>query len=293
MIISLLGIVLNIPANYVFIYGLWGLPQMGGAGCGWGTAIVMGSMMLALLAYVLYAPYFATTRLLQHDLKPVASLIWHIVKLGFPIGAAIFFEVSLFSCIAILASPLGELVVAAHQISLSVTSMLFMIPLSLAISMTIRIGQAYGRRDLADIKLTRQVGLTTTVIVACFSAILILLFRQYITQLYTPNQVVQQLAADLLLFAAAYQIFDALQVGAAGCLRGIQNTRSPMIMTLIAYWVIALPIGYSLAMKPLWHSQSLGVYGFWFGLIVGLGFASLLLNWRLSVNISRLQHKGF
>ena len=293
MVISLLGILLNIPANYVFIYGVWGLPQMGGAGCGWGTAIVMGSMMLALLAYVLYAPYFASTRLLQHSLKPVASLIWHIVKLGFPIGAAIFFEVSLFSCIAILASPLGELVVAAHQISLSVTSMLFMIPMSLAISMTIRVGQAYGRRDLAGIKLTRQVGLTTTVIVACCSASMILLLRQYITQLYTPNQVVQQLAADLLLFAAAYQIFDALQVGAAGCLRGIQNTRSPMIMTLIAYWVIALPIGYSLAMKPLWHHQTLGVYGFWFGLIVGLGFASLLLNWRLSVNIARLQHKSF
>ncbi|MBK7299532.1 MAG: MATE family efflux transporter [Moraxellaceae bacterium] len=293
MVISLLGIVLNIPANYVFIYGVWGLPQMGGAGCGWGTAIVMGSMMLALLVYVLYAPYFASTRLLQHSLKPVASLIWHIVKLGFPIGAAIFFEVSLFSCIAILASPLGELVVASHQISLSITSMLFMIPLSLAISMTIRIGQAYGRRDLAGIKLTRQVGLTTTIIVACCSASMILLLRQYITQLYTPNQVVQQLAADLLLFAAAYQIFDALQVGAAGCLRGIQNTRSPMIMTLIAYWVIALPIGYSLAMKPLWHHQALGVYGFWFGLIVGLGFASLLLNWRLSVNIARLQHKSF
>jgi multidrug resistance protein, MATE family len=293
MVISLLGIVLNIPANYVFIYGLWGLPQMGGAGCGWGTAIVMGSMMLALLAYVLYAPYFATTRLLQRDLKPVAALIWHIVKLGFPIGAAIFFEVSLFSCIAILASPLGELVVAAHQISLSVTSMLFMIPLSLAISMTIRVGQAYGRRDLQGIKLTRQVGLTTTIIVACCSASMILLLRQYITQLYTPNQVVQQLAADLLLFAAAYQIFDALQVGAAGCLRGIQNTRSPMIMTLIAYWIIALPIGYSLAMKPLWHHQTLGVYGFWFGLIVGLGFASLLLNWRLNVNIARLQHKNF
>ncbi len=293
MVISLLGILLNIPANYVFIYGVWGLPQMGGAGCGWGTAIVMGSMMLALLAYVLYAPYFANTRLLQHNLKPVAALIWHIVKLGFPIGAAIFFEVSLFSCIAILASPLGELVVAAHQISLSVTSMLFMIPLSLAISMTIRVGQAYGRRDLAGIKLTRQVGLTTTVIVACCSASMILLLRQYITQLYTPNHVVQQLAADLLLFAAAYQIFDALQVGAAGCLRGIQNTRSPMIMTLIAYWVIALPIGYSLAMKPLWHHQALGVYGFWFGLIVGLGFASLLLNWRLSVNIARLQHKSF
>lgn len=288
MIISLLGVLLNIPANYVFIYGLWGLPQMGGAGCGWGTAIVMTSMMLMLWGYVLLAPHFASTRLLQHELKPLAILMWRIFKLGFPIGAAIFFEVSLFSCIAILASPLGELVVAAHQISLSITSMLFMVPLSLAISMTIRIGQAYGRRDLVGITLTRQVGLTTTVMIACCSAIGVLLFRPYLPLLYTPNQAVQQLASTLLLFAAGYQIFDALQVGAAGCLRGIQNTRSPMIMTLIAYWIVALPVGYSLALKPLLQHQPFGIYGFWFALIVGLGMACLLLNWRLSVNLERL-----
>ncbi len=288
MVISLLGILLNIPANYVFIYGLWGVPKMGGAGCGWASAIVMTSMMLVLLAYVLYAPHFAKTRLLQGELKPALGLIWHISKLGFPIGAAIFFEVSLFSCIAVLVSPLGELVVAAHQVALSVTSLLFMIPLSLAISMTIRTGQAYGRHDLAGVQRTRQVGLITTTIIACLSATMIILCREMITRIYTPHQQVQQLAADLLLFAAAYQVFDALQVGAAGCLRGIQNTRSPMIMTLIAYWMVALPVGYGLAMFPLWHGQALGVYGFWFGLITGLGVACVLLNWRLMVSLKRL-----
>ncbi|MCB1657593.1 MAG: MATE family efflux transporter [Pseudomonadales bacterium] len=291
MMISLVSVLLNIPANYVFIYGVWGLPKMGGAGCGFGTAIVMASMMLMLWAYVLLAPQFSRTRLLQSAMKPVMPLMWRIFKLGFPIGAAIFFEVSLFSCIAILASPLGELVVAAHQISLSITSMIFMIPLSLAISMTIRIGNAYGRHDLAAILLTRQVGLTSTVLIACCSAVAILLFRHYLPMLYTPHHAVQELAAALLLFAAGYQIFDALQVGAAGCLRGIQNTRSPMIMTLIAYWVVALPVGYSLALKPLLQHQALGIYGFWFALIVGLGMASLLLNWRLSVNLKRLERK--
>lgn len=289
MLISLFGILLNIPANYVFIYGLWGLPKMGGAGCGWATAIVMTSMMLVLLAYVLLSPAFKQTRLLGHSLKPDLTRIWQISKLGVPIGAAIFFEVSLFSCIAVLVSPLGELFVAAHQVALSVTSMLFMVPLSLAISMTIRVGHAYGRKDIHGILLTRQVGFITTTTIACCSALFIIVCSDYITRLYTPDAQVQQIAAELLLFAAAYQIFDALQVGAAGCLRGIQNTRSPMIMTLIAYWIVALPVGYGLAMWPLWNGQALGVYGFWVGLVVGLGVACVLLNWRLNRSLKRLQ----
>ena len=212
-------------------------------------------------------------------------------KIAVPIGAAIFFEVSLFSCIAVLVSPLGELFVAAHQVSLSVTSMLFMVPLSLAISMTIRVGQAYGRKDIHGILLTRQVGFIITTTIACCSALFIIFCSDYITHLYTPDSQVQKIAAELLLFAAAYQIFDALQVGAAGCLRGIQNTRSPMIMTLIAYWIVALPVGYGLAMWPLWHGQALGVYGFWVGLVVGLGVACGLLNWRLNSSLKRLKRQ--
>lgn len=291
MMISLLGIVLNIPANYVFIHGWWGIPAMGGAGCGWATAVVMTGMMLVLLAYVLTAQRFAQTRLLTQDYKPLSGMIWLILKLGIPIGAAIFFEVSLFSCVAVLVSPFGELVVAAHQVSLSVTSMLFMVPLSLAISMTIRTGQAYGRHDLDGIKLTRQTGLAATTAIACVSALMIILFRYDITSLYTSNPQVRTLAADLLLFAAGYQIFDALQVGAAGCLRGVQDTRSPMIMTLIAYWLIALPVGYGLGMLPWWRDQPQGAYGFWFGLVTGLAVASVLLNWRLATAIQRLQRR--
>ena len=291
MLISLFGILLNIPANYAFIYGWWFIPKMGGAGCGWATAIVMTTMMLVLLAYVLWSNAFKHTRLLQHYFKPHLATIWQISKLGVPIGAAIFFEVSLFSCIAVLVSPLGELFVAAHQVSLSVTSMLFMVPLSLAISMTIRVGQAYGRQDVHGILLTRQVGFITTTTIACCSALFIIFCSDYITRLYTPDAQVQKIAAELLLFAAAYQIFDALQVGAAGCLRGIQNTRSPMIMTLIAYWIVALPVGYGLAMWPLWHGQALGVYGFWVGLVVGLGVACGLLNWRLNSSLKRLKRQ--
>lgn len=291
MILSVLGVLFNIPANYVFIYGAGWFPALGGAGCGWATAVVMFNEMLLIMAYVLLAPSLKPYRLLQHDGLPNWSMMKHVFKLGLPIGMAIFFEVSIFSLVAVLVSPLGEQTVAAHQISLSVTSLLFMVPLSLAISMTIRIGQAYGRHDIAGIRLTRQTGLLTTSIIASCSALSIILFREQITHLYSADVNVCQLAADLLLFAAGYQIFDALQVGAAGCLRGIQDTKGPMYLTLIAYWLIALPIGYSLGMLPLWHGHTWGAYGFWVGLVVGLGIACLLLNWRLRQQIKRLTQR--
>lgn len=287
MVISLLGLLLNIPANAVFINGYLGLPALGGAGCGWATAVVMTSQCLALAVYVAKAPAYHAHRLFRSDRRVQPGLMAHIFRLGLPIGAAIFFEVSVFSLVAVLASPLGERVVAAHQISLSVTSLLFMLPLSLAISMTIRCGQAYGRHDLAGLRLVRRVGLTTTTLCACLSCLFIIGGRELITQVYSSDAGVRQLASHLLLFAAGYQIFDALQVGAAGCLRGVQDTRSAMYMTLVAYWLIALPLGYGLGMRPWWHGQLLGATGFWIGLVVGLGVACLLLNARLH---QRLQY---
>jgi len=156
--------------------------------------------------------------------------------------------------------------------------------------MTIRTGQAYGRHDWAGVRLIRKTGLTTTTLVACGSALFIIVFRDDITGIYSSDPAVRALAATLLLYAAAYQVFDALQVGAAGCLRGVQDTRSPMVLTLIAYWVIAMPVGYSLGMTSLW-GMPLGAEGFWTGLVAGLGAAGLLLNWQLARRLRKLEKR--
>lgn len=290
MIVSLLGVLLNIPANYVFIHGMFGLPAMGGAGCGWATAVVMVAMTGILLGWVLKAPAYARVRLLREWPGPDWERIRHILALGIPIGIAIFFEVSVFSLVALFVSPLGENVVASHQVSMSVTSLLFMIPLSLAIAMTIRTGQAFGRHDWAGIRRVRRVGLTTTGLVACVSATGIILFRDSITSVYSTDPAVRQLAATLLLYAAAYQVFDALQVGAAGCLRGVQDTRSPMILTLIAYWLVAMPLGHVLGTGTAQIAPR-GAEGFWTGLVAGLGTACLLLNWQLARRLQRLEKR--
>ncbi|MDQ8037558.1 MAG: MATE family efflux transporter [Pedobacter sp.] len=291
-LISISGLVLNVPLAWIFIHGSFGLPALGGVGCGWASAISMWIMLLMLAVYVLYAETFANTRLLHERSAPHWQSIKTFLKLGLPIGIAIFFEVSVFAIVAILISPLGELQVAGHQIALSVTSLLFMFPLSLAFAMTIRTGHAFGRHDLQAIRTTRRTGLVTLGLFACVTAAFIVLTRYWLADIYTDDAQVIHLAGNLLLFAAAYQIVDALQVGAAGALRGLQDTKGPMILTLISYWIVALPLGYVLGLTFL-TGERYGPYGFWTGLVAGLAVASVLLNWRLRKQLRKLQKQGF
>ena len=209
-----------------------------------------------------------------------------ILQLGFPIGLAIFFEVSIFSTAAIVLSPLGETIVAAHQIAISVTSQLFMIPMSLAIALTIRVGTYYGEQNWQAMRKVQYLGLITATILAILTMILLWVFRNEIVALYTSDLIVTQIAVYLILFAIAYQLMDAWQISAAGCLRGMQDTKGPMWITMLAYWVIAFPVGVYLS-----RFTEMGAAGVWVGLIVGLSVACVLLLARLYSNNRRLSLK--
>ena len=209
-----------------------------------------------------------------------------ILQLGLPIGLAIFFEVSIFSTAAIVLSPLGETLVAAHQIAISVTSQLFMIPMSLAIALTIRTGTYYGEQNWQAMRKVQFLGLMTGTVFALMTMALMWLFRAEIVSIYTSDIEVTQVAMYLILFAIAYQLMDAWQVSAAGCLRGMQDTKGPMWITMLAYWVIAFPVGIYLA-----RFTEMKAAGVWVGLIVGLTVACILLLRRLYMNNQRLmQH---
>lgn len=275
-VISLLGLALNIPLNYAFIYGYGMIPAMGGPGCGYATAILMWGMTGLLALYLSFARHYHDIRLFDRFERPDRQMISKILTLGVPIGIAIFFEVSLFSLAALILSPLGETVVAAHQIALSVTSQLFMIPLALAMALTIRIGQLYGEQNWTRLHLVRRLGFVTCSLLACCTMLLIALFRADMARAYSNDLEVQALAMYLLLFALAYQLVDAWQVTAAGMLRGLQDTQTTMWITLFCYWLVALPLG-------IYWSRVLhyGAAGFWAGLVLGLGLAAILLSWRL------------
>lgn len=274
--ISLGALVALVPLNFIFMYGLGPIPELGSAGCGFATAILQWLMFIALAMYVFKGKAYRKTQVFATWEKIDPYWVKRILQLGFPIGLAIFFEVSIFSTAAIVLSPLGETLVAAHQIAISVTSQLFMIPMSLAIALTIRIGTYYGEKNWLAMRKVQYLGLLTGTVLAIATMALIWFFRPEIVSIYTSDYEVAQVAMYLLLFAIAYQLMDAWQVSAAGCLRGMQDTKGPMWITMIAYWVIAFPVGVYLA-----RFTEMKAAGVWVGLIVGLTVACVLLLTRL------------
>ena len=281
--ISLLALLLLIPLNFIFMYGIGPIPALGSAGCGFATAILQWIMFFALAAYVFKGKAYQTTQIFTGWEKIDPYWVKRILQLGCPIGLAIFFEVSIFSTAAIVLSPLGETLVAAHQVAISVTSQLFMIPMSLAIALTIRVGTYYGEKNWAAMRKVQYLGLITGTVFAAVTMLLIWFFRADIVAIYTTDYAVAEVAMYLLLFAIAYQLMDAWQVSAAGCLRGMQDTQGPMWITMISYWVIAFPAGVYLARFT--QMQAAGV---WVGLIIGLTVACILLLSRLYMINRRL-----
>lgn len=280
LLISVVGLLVNIPVNYVLIYGKLGFPALGGVGCGWATAVVMWLMAVLMVWYV--ARHRAYRRV------PLSLTPWHwepdnlfyLFRLGLPVGLAIFFEVSIFAVIALLLSREGAEVVAGHQLTLNFTSLVFMLPLSFALAATVRVGHARGRRNNDAVLRSIRVAFRITLLIGISAAGVLVLARHWIPHIYTDNANVIRLASHLLWFAALYQVSDALQVTANGCLRGFEDTAVPMLLTLVAYWGVGLPVGYILALSDAWL-PAMGPSGFWLGLFVGLSCAAVLLGARL------------
>nr|WP_276553117.1 MATE family efflux transporter [Acinetobacter variabilis] len=285
--ISLMALLLLVPLNFIFMYGVGPIPALGSAGCGFATAILQWLMLTSLALYIFKNRVYQSSQPFSHWEKLNGYWLKRILKLGFPIGLAIFFEVSIFSTAAIVLSPLGETIVAAHQIAISVTSQLFMIPMSLAIALTIRVGTYYGEQNWDAMRRVQGLGLMTATILALLIMLMLWVFRSEIVALYTSDPMVTQIALYLVLFAVAYQLMDAWQISAAGCLRGMQDTKGPMWITMIAYWVIAFPVGVYLS-----RFGDMGAAGVWVGLIVGLSVACVLLLARLYGNNKRLSQRA-
>lgn len=285
-VISIIGLLADIPLNYIFIHGLFGMPEMGGAGCGVATAIVLWITVILLATYTAFTKrlQFAKTRFYKSFAAPNRMQITKLLKLGIPIGVSIFFEASLFSLGAIIISPLGEIATASHQVALSVTGQLFMIPISVAMALTIMVSNRYGEKNLLALRQVQATGLIWTVLIAITCMLGIWLFRPQVAAAFTDNVEVRAQAMYLLIFALAYQLFDGWQVNIAGILRGMQDTTVPMWVTLFCYWVVALPLGIYLV-----RYTDIGAQGFWMALIAGLFLSSILLTLRLRYQQKRLQ----
>ncbi|MGE3541379.1 MAG: MATE family efflux transporter [Candidatus Tectimicrobiota bacterium] len=273
--ISLLGLLGNIVGNTLFMYGGLGLPRLGAVGCGVASAIVMWLMLAMMLLYTATAAAFKPLQLFARAEWPRLQVIWPLVRLGLPIGVSLCMEGGLFTAVALLMGSLGQTVVAGHQIAINVAAIAFMVPLGLALAITVRVGQAMGRGAPGEARFAGRVGIGLAGLFMALSALLMATCAPAIAGIYSRDPEVSRMAVSLLSLAALFQISDGLQVAGAGALRGLQDTRLPMLITVTAYWVIGLPLGYLLGIV-----QARGPQAIWVGIIAGLTVAAVLLNSR-------------
>ncbi|MGB5787931.1 MAG: MATE family efflux transporter [Pseudoalteromonas nigrifaciens] len=278
--ISLLGLAVNIPVNYIFINGLFGLPAYGGAGCGIATALVLTVMAIAQVIYCQMSKKIDAKGLMTPFEKPNLTTIGIITKLGIPISLATFFEVTLFACIPLFIAHLGAVAVSGHQIAASVTTLLFMMPLSLSIAISIRIGNLYGQNHLKQLKVAVSTSYILAALIALFVAVTTFLGRDLISKLYSDSPEVLALASSIMILACIYQLPDALQVAANGILRGLKYTAPISYITFVSYWLVGFALGYVLARTDL-IVPAMGPHGFWLGIIVGLTLAAVLLMYTV------------
>ncbi|AIR03679.1 MULTISPECIES: MdtK family multidrug efflux MATE transporter [Cedecea] len=280
MVMGFIGLLVNIPVNYIFIYGHFGMPELGGVGCGVATAAVYWVMFFSMLSYIKKARSMRDIKNPDDFSKPDWAVLKRLSQLGLPIALALFFEVTLFAVVALLVSPLGITDVAGHQIALNFSSLMFVLPLSLGAAVTIRVGFRLGQGSTLDAQVAARTGVGVAICLAMCTALFTVTFREHIALLYNDNPAVVALAAHLMLLAAIYQISDSIQVIGSGVLRGYKDTRSIFFITFIAYWVLGLPSGYVLALTD-WVVEPMGPAGFWIGFIVGLTSAAILMMLRM------------
>ncbi|WP_269454604.1 MATE family efflux transporter [Neptuniibacter marinus] len=289
MKIAVFGLLCNIPLNYLLIYGELGFPQLGGVGCGWASAIVMWLMLFVSIIYLTNANTFRKLSPLNGWKLPEIDAFKRYVALGLPIGFALLIEVSMFSVIALLIADLGEIIIASHQITITFTGLVFMIPLSISFALTIRVGHQLGAQNAAGAIHSAKAGLIITLSIALISSGLIAFFAQQIASLYTADVEIIKIATTLLTIAAVFQLSDAIQITCSGALRGYKDTQFPLILVFISCWLVGLPTGYILGKTDLIAAQ-MGPSGFWIGLLIGLTISAILLLSRLTWKSKQTLH---
>ncbi|MCG7387189.1 MULTISPECIES: MATE family efflux transporter [Pantoea] len=280
MVMGFIGLLVNIPLNWIFINGHFGMPALGGVGCGVATGSVYWVMFLVMRFWVRRMGGLRDIRMQTRWSPPSRAVLQRLFSLGLPVALALFFEVTLFAVVALMVSPLGIVDVAGHQIALNFSSLMFVLPLSLGVATTIRVGYRLGQGSAEQARVAAWTAQAVGVCMVAITALFTVTFRHQIALLYNDNPEVVALAAQLMMLAAIYQFSDSIQVIGSGILRGYKDTRSIFFITFIAYWILGLPSGYTLAMTD-WVVPRLGPAGFWCGFIIGLTSAAIMMLWRI------------
>lgn len=269
---------MNLFVNWVLIFGHFGMPAMGVVGAAYATVASRIVLAASLFGIVLYNERGTPSGLHDVPFEWHTDRMWRIFQLGWPAALQVTLEVGVFAAASTLAGRIGPLASAANQVVLNIAGLIFMIPFGLGSAAAVRVGQAVGRHDLPGMRRAGWTALSLASLVMTGSALLFLTVPAWLIRVYSADVQVIELGVVLLFICSVFQLFDGLQTVATGALRGLGDTRTPMVLNLIGHWLIGLPIGYVLCFNRDW-----GVAGLWTGLSTGLILigASLLLVWNV------------
>ncbi|QJC30313.1 MATE family efflux transporter [Enterobacteriaceae endosymbiont of Neohaemonia nigricornis] len=283
MIISFLGMLCYIPLNFMFIYGFYFIPRVGGLGCGLSIVIIYWIMCIMALIWFIISKSFKNIFTIKFITKPNFTIFKKILILGLPIGLSIFFEVTLFTIVSLFIYSMGIEQIISHQIALNISSFIFIIAFSLSTAVTIRIGYFLGYNKKIQAKqiswITQIVGMVITILISS----VIIYFRKNIISLYNQDINIINLSSKLVLLSVLYQIPDTIHIIGIGILKGYKDTISIFLITFLSYWIIGLPIGYILSLTHLLTNNPMGPAGFWVGFVVALTISSVLTIYRIII----------
>lgn len=287
MVITLISNVVNIVFNYVFIFGKLGAPEMGLDGAGYATFIARLTMPILFLWFFVKREKFSIYFKRIFEIKTDWQKIVELLKVGFPIATQIILEVAAFALSGIMMGWIGVVPLAAHNIALGLASVTFMVVTGIGSGTTIRVSHQYSAGDYESMRKAAWASIHMVVAIMSFAAVLFAVFRYQLPWLYTNDEEVIHLAAQLLIMAAIFQIFDGAQVVLLSVLRGLADVQKAMIYAFVAYILINLPTSYILA-----FTFDLGPIGIWIGFVFGIGIASVLFFLRIQNQFKKLNKLG-
>ncbi|MDC3413613.1 MATE family efflux transporter [Aquibacillus sp. 3ASR75-11] len=276
MFIILIALPLNILFNYIFIFGKFGLPALGGIGAGLASALTYWiSSGIAIWIVVKIRP-FSIYSIFKDWKRPSLSYWWEQLRIGVPMGFAIFFETSIFAAVTLMMSVYDTNTIAAHQAAINFASFLYMIPLSIAMALTIVVGFEVGSKRYRHAQIYTYMGITMGVVIAFLCGFILYTFDETVARLYTNNPEVVKLTTQFIFYAIFFQFADAIGAPLQGALRGYKDVNITLIMALVSYWIIGLPSGWIFA-----NYTDFGPFGYWMGIIFGLSAGAITLFFRL------------
>ncbi len=275
MYLALLTLLLNIPADYILMYGKFGFPAMGAEGTGYATTIVQLAAGVAMIVFTVFSKPLKRFNIYARTRGPEWKYIKELLHVGLPSGISSTMEILLFASVSVLMGTLSVTASAAHQVTLSIAATIFMIPFGLSMAISQRVGLAVGQGSMENARFRGFHGTIICTLIMTCTAVLIFSIPDMIVGIYTKDPEVKELAISLLFMAGLFQISDGLQVGAYGALRGLKDTKVPMLVNFISYWLIGFSVGYYLGIHT-----NMGPKGLWIGLISGLSVAAILHNLR-------------